>query len=73
MPTSTAIHLPSCLTKSDVYSLAFDDLTQWGLECCAISTFYEIWQSTFPNVKIPKVLRYFYGKGDLNAFCLPGG
>lgn len=56
MPTSTAIHLPSCLTKSDVYSLAFDDLTQGGLECCGISTFYEIWQSTFPNVKIPKVL-----------------
>ena len=26
MPMSTAIHLPSCLTKLDVYSLAYDDL-----------------------------------------------
>lgn len=48
MPTSTAVHLPSCLTKSDVYALAFDDLTEGGLKCCGMSTFYEIWQSTFP-------------------------
>ena len=55
MPTSAAIHLPSCLTKYDVYSLARDDLTQGGLECCKLSTFYDIWKRTFDNVKIPKV------------------
>ena len=69
MPMSTAIHLPSCLTKSDVYSLAFHDLTQGGLECCGISTFYEIWQSTFPNVKIPKVIIHFWGN-IFDVFCL---
>ena len=55
MPTSTAIHLPACLTKADVYSLASDDLSQGGLECCSISTFYEIWNRNFSHVKIPKV------------------
>jgi hypothetical protein len=55
MPTSAVIHLPSCLTKSDVFMLASDDLAQGGLQCCKPSTFYEIWQRHFPNVKIPKV------------------
>ncbi len=55
MPASTDIHLPSCLTKADVYALAVDDLSQGGLECCKTSTFYEIWKSEFPHVKIPKV------------------
>lgn len=55
MPTSMVTHLPSCLTKADVYCLAYDDLTQGGLECCKISTFYEIWKNNFSNVKIPKV------------------
>lgn len=43
MPTSMAIHLPSCLTKSDVFALATDELSQGGLKCCKLSTFYEIW------------------------------
>lgn len=55
MPTSTAVHLPACLTKADVFSLASDNLSQGGLQCCKISTFYEIWKRSFPNVKIPKV------------------
>ena len=55
LPMSDDIHLPSCLTKGDVYTLASDDLTQGGLSCCKISTFYDIWKSEFPNVKIPKV------------------
>ena len=55
LPMSDEIHLPSCLTKGDVYALAVDDLTQGGLECSGMSTFYEVWKSEFPNVKIPKV------------------
>ncbi len=55
MPTSKDIHLPSCLTKADVYALAADDLTQGGLPCCGVSTFYDVWASEFPHVKIPKV------------------
>lgn len=56
MPTSAAVHLPACLTKADVFSLARDDLSQGGLECCKISTFYQIWENSFPTVKIPKVI-----------------
>lgn len=59
MPTSTAIHLPACLTKADVYSLASDDLSQGGLRCCSISTFYDIWKKSFPHVKIPKVVNEY--------------
>ena len=55
MPTKNSIHLPSCLTKADVYGLAFDDLTEGGLSCPSPSTFYRLWNSEFSNVVIPKV------------------
>ena len=53
LPTKDEVHLPSCLTKADVYALASDDLSQGGLEVCKLSTFYEIWRSKFSNVKNP--------------------
>ena len=56
MPTCDDIHLPSCLTKADVYAIAEDDLTQGGMKSCGMSTFYTIWRQEFPNVKIPKVV-----------------
>lgn len=56
MPSSSEIHLPACLTKTDVYLLATEDLSQGGLKICGVSTFYNIWKSNFPNVKIPKVV-----------------
>lgn len=62
MPTKTEIHLPSCLTKGDVYALALDDLCQGGLQCCKKSTFYEVWRNQFPHVKIPKVCYIFREK-----------
>lgn len=55
MPMGNDLHLPSCLTKADVYELAKDDLTQGGLTCCSPSHMYQVWKSEFPNVKIPKV------------------
>ena len=55
MPMKEEIHLPSCLTKSDVYALAADDLSQGSLECCGVSSFYNLWKAEFPNVKIPQV------------------
>lgn len=59
MPMKRHIHLPSCLTKADVYFLAHDDLSQGGLECCARVTFYKIWSEEFPHVKIPRVSYYY--------------
>lgn len=55
MPMSNELHLPSCLTKADVYELACDDLTQGGLQCSSLSQFYSIWTAEFNYVKIPKV------------------
>ena len=55
MPMFCDIHLPSCLTKLDVFELACDDLLQGGLECSSLSQFYSIWSTEFPHVKIPKV------------------
>ena len=56
MPMSNDVHLPSCLTKSDVYDLAKDDLTQGDLACCSPSQMYELWKTDFSHVKIPKVV-----------------
>lgn len=55
MPMKDEIHLPSCLTKADVYALAADELCQGSLECCGVSSFYNLWKAEFPNVKIPQV------------------
>lgn len=55
MPMSKDVHLPSCLTKADVYDLARDDLTQGNLVCCSRSQMYELWSDEFAHVKIPKV------------------
>lgn len=72
MPTSMVTHLPSCLTKADVYCLAHDDLTQGGLECCKISNFYKIWKQTFSNVKIPKVIATHFIMHEYYAYILSG-
>lgn len=42
MPTSEIVHLPSCLTKHDVFELAKDDLTQGGLPFCSPSHLYQV-------------------------------
>lgn len=55
MPMSEDIHLPSCLTRVDVYELANCDLTQGGLSCPSLSYMYELWRREFSQVKIPKV------------------
>ena len=56
MPMNENIHLPSCLTKLDVYSIAMDELSQGGTNfTISVSTFYDIWVKHFPQVKIPEV------------------
>ncbi len=55
MLMSESIHLPSCLTKADVYCLAYDDLTSGGTESCSLTTFYRVRANNFPHVQIPKL------------------
>ena len=41
MPTDGTIHLPSCLTKSDIYELASEDLGDGGINTvCSKSSFF---------------------------------
>lgn len=55
MPTDGTIHLPSCLTKSDVYDLAWHDLSSGGLVVSSRSSFFQLWKKDFQHVKIPPV------------------
>ena len=55
MPMWESVHLPSCLCKQDVYVIACDDLSRVNLEVCSRSTFFQVWESRFKNVVIPKV------------------
>ena len=55
MPSSRDIHLPSCLSKLDIYHLASDDLGRDNT--ISESSFYNLWTEKFSHVKIPKVCR----------------
>lgn len=55
MPTDGKIHLPSCLTKSDIFELASEDLSVGGVSVCSKSSFFELWKKEFQHVKIPPV------------------
>ena len=58
MPMSEEIHLPSCLTKIDIFNLANDDLKQGdtgSASCISLSSFYSLWEEKFSHIKIPKV------------------
>ena len=55
MPTDGKIHLPSCLTKSDIFELASEDLSVGGVSVCSKSSFLELWKKEFQHVKTPPV------------------
>ena len=59
MPMNKDLHLPSCLTKFDIYiNLACEDLMQGStgrVQCISLSTYYNLWDEKFSHVKIPKV------------------
>ena len=62
MPMSDDLHMPSCLTKIDIYNLAIDDLmlgAAEGTPCTSLSSFYALWEDKFSHVKIPKVCLHF--------------
>ena len=60
MPTDGSIHLPSCLTKSDIYELASVDLSVGDIMVCSKSSFFQLWKKEFQHVKIPPVSIYSY-------------
>lgn len=56
MPDSNRIHLPSFLTKRDLYQKMCSDLTEAGMKkIISQSTFYELWEKEYSHVVIPEV------------------
>ena len=58
MPDADRIHLPSFLTKRDVYERMTAGLRENGLderEIISLSQFYYVWDTNFPQVQIPEV------------------
>ncbi len=69
MPTDGSIHLPSCMTKSDVFDLARHDLSSGGLVVCSRSSFFQLWRRDFQHVKIPPVSILYCITICMSAFC----
>ncbi len=55
MPDRLAIHLPSFMTQTSVYSRMKEDLLTQNLPVISSSHFYNLWAADFPHVTIPKV------------------
>lgn len=56
MPDSDRIHLPSFLTKGEVYQKMYEELSEMGItNIISRSTFYELWDKDFCHVLIPEV------------------
>lgn len=56
MPDSNRIHLPSFLTKREVYQRMCGELSEDGIkEIISLSTFYELWDRDYNHVLIPEV------------------
>lgn len=59
MPHFEQTHLPHGLTKQDVYKIMKRELSHQGvMSTISLSHFYAIWDTSFKNVRIPKVRTY---------------
>ncbi|XP_074659473.1 uncharacterized protein LOC141912156 [Tubulanus polymorphus] len=56
LPNQEKLHLPSCLTKGDVFRMCEEELGTDNV--CSESHFYHLWRNHFENVSIPKVGRF---------------
>lgn len=55
LPDSNRIHLPSCLTKGDVFKMMETELDGIGEKGCKESVFYRHWRTDLQHIAIPKV------------------
>ncbi|XP_071958009.1 uncharacterized protein [Antedon mediterranea] len=58
MPTNGQIHLPSTLTKHDVYMHMKDEFELRNEDVCALATFYKFWCVEFKHIVIPEENRF---------------
>lgn len=54
-PDQSTIHLPSCFSISSIYKQMVEENNGFGIESVALSQYYHVFHSYFPNVTIPKV------------------
>lgn len=62
LPDCDRIHLPSFLTKRDVYERMLAELRENGLaegDIISLSKFYSVWESHFAKVLIPEVSHWY--------------
>ena len=55
LPDSARIHLPSCLTRRQLYNQMVEEVVWPGDKPVSLSHFYSCWKKNFPHVKIPPV------------------
>ena len=60
MPDQDCRHLPSCLTRNDIYKNCSMDLEAVGNVVCSKAQFHRMWNLYFPNVTIPKVTNFLH-------------
>ena len=55
MPDSNKIHLPSSMSRKDVYDRMVAELTEAGETPCSLTRFLFLWRKEHKNISIPKV------------------
>jgi hypothetical protein len=55
MPDRQELRLPSCITKQTVFEMYKTFSEQTGDPSLSRSSFYELWEKEFPDVKVTKV------------------
>ena len=56
---SEDLHLPSCLTKFDIYNLANMLGDSRSTPCISLSSFYDLWDNKLSDDEILKVCLHF--------------
>ncbi|XP_063964831.1 uncharacterized protein LOC135156392 [Lytechinus pictus] len=58
LPTNNKIHLPSCLTRGNVYWIMKEEVEEQGGSVCSQQYFFRKWRHEMSHVTIPKVNRF---------------
>ena len=55
MPDSIKVHLPSSMTRSDVYDRMDFELREMDIQPCSKTVFFKMWRKQYPDIVIPRV------------------
>ena len=60
MPDSDRIHLPSSMSRKDIYDRMCAELTEAGDKPSSLTRFLYLWRTDHKNISIPKVCLCYY-------------